>query len=127
MLEPTGFTLLIKADYEKDVDLGDGRKLYVEESRRNGIAAVDTGILVAVGPTAWRSYDDGRAWANVGDRVAYAKYGGRIVEDPDTREELILLNDGDVRCKIIQHGVSYTVEKTEKGYIVHKHKEAKDG
>jgi len=35
-------------------------------------------------------------WANVNSHVIYAKYGGKIIEDPVTGEKLILLQDKDI-------------------------------
>ena len=39
-------------------------------------------------------------WAKVGDHVMYSRYGGKRIEDPETGKEVILLDDGDVLCKI---------------------------
>jgi co-chaperonin GroES (HSP10) len=54
------------------------------------------GTIVAIGPTAWKGFDDGAPWAKVGDRVSYAKYGGYLLEDPETKEHFRILNDEDV-------------------------------
>lgn len=54
------------------------------------------GTVVAIGPTAWHAFDDGSAWAKVGDEVWYAQYGGYLIRDPVTDEEYRLLNDEDV-------------------------------
>ena len=58
------------------------------------------GVIVATGINAWKDYSDGTPWAKVGDRVAFAKYGGFVIQDPTTREEFRLLNDEDV-CALI--------------------------
>lgn len=60
------------------------------------------GTIVAVGPNAWKAFDDGSPWASEGDEVWFAQYGGYLVRDPVTDEEFRLLNDEDVcavRCK----------------------------
>ena len=81
----------------------------VEEKTQGGIFIVNAdkqteanifGIIVAVGPTAWKAFDDGEAWAEVGDKVAFAKYGGFVIEDPDNGDKFRLLNDEDITCII---------------------------
>jgi co-chaperonin GroES (HSP10) len=46
--------------------------------------------------TSWKAFDEGKPWAKVGDRVAFAKYGGFILEDEKTLEKVRVLNDEDV-------------------------------
>lgn len=91
---PAGYTILIKPDYEKKTESG----IVLVQNDRMGVAAVDTGVIVKIGPTAWKAYDTGVAWAKVGDRVGYAKHAGRIVENPDDPEDkYVLVADGDIR------------------------------
>jgi len=96
MIYPAGHRVIVKVDE-------------IEEKTAGGIIMVNAdkqteanifGTLVAVGPTAWKAFDDGVAWANVGDKVAFAKYGGFVIEDPDTKESFRLLNDEDITCVI---------------------------
>ena len=42
----------------------------------------------------------GHNWCSIGDRIAFAKYGGFIIEDPEDGVEYRLLNDEDV-CAVI--------------------------
>lgn len=83
----------------------------VEEVTKGGIIVAKTiadkhteanifGTIVAVGPNAWKAFDTGEPWAAVGDRVAFAKYGGFVIEDPDTGEKFRILNDEDISCVI---------------------------
>ena len=75
--------------------------LYVpEHTRERQQAASIRGELVAAGPNAWKAFDDGRPWADVGDTVIFAKYGGFEVEDEETKTEYRLLNDEDIIAKI---------------------------
>jgi co-chaperonin GroES (HSP10) len=37
-----------------------------------------------------------RPWIKVGDHIYYARYAGKRVLTPDTKEELLYLNDEDV-------------------------------
>lgn len=57
--------------------------------------SVDQGIITQVGPTAWDDFG-GDAWAQEGDTVVYAKFAGKLVEDPATKEKYIVLNDEDI-------------------------------
>lgn len=92
--KPAGFTILIKPHYEKKTESG----LVIVQDDRRGVAAVDVGTIIAVGPTAWKAYDHGDPWAKVGDVVGYAKHAGRIVENPDDPEDkYVLVADGDIR------------------------------
>lgn len=93
---PVGYMVLVKPDFETKTASG---LLLAHVSDREGIAAVDTGVVVDIGPTAWRAYDNGEPWCKVGDRICYARFGGKIVKVPDQTddEKLVLIADGDVR------------------------------
>lgn len=92
--QPAGYSVLIKPDYEKKTASG----IVLVEADRRGVAAVDVGTIIAIGPTAWKAYDNGLPWAKVGDKVCYAKYGGKLVPNPDDPDEMwVLLADGDIR------------------------------
>ena len=54
-------------------------------------------MILAIGPTAWKAFDDGQAWAKVGDRIIFSKYTGKLVEHPETLERFMLINDEDVQ------------------------------
>jgi co-chaperonin GroES (HSP10) len=65
------------------------------------------GTIVAIGMSAWKAFDEGKAWAKIGDKIIFAKYGGFIVEEEngeiDDRGEKIkikyrILNDEDIVC-----------------------------
>ena len=97
-IKPAGHRLLVRPDK-------------VEEKTAHGIilpsSAVDAkeqtqifGTVVSLGKTAFKAFDDGDNWCEVGDRIAFARYGGFIIEDPDTGELFRLLNDEDV-CAIL--------------------------
>jgi co-chaperonin GroES (HSP10) len=36
------------------------------------------------------------SWCKVGDVVLYARYGGVIIEDPDTKKKYVVINDEDL-------------------------------
>lgn len=57
--------------------------------------AVDRGTVVALGPTVFRDFGSANPLV-IGDEIVYARHGGKRVEDPDTKEVLLVLNDEDV-------------------------------
>lgn len=101
MIKPAGHRVLVKVR-EAETTTAAGIIIPDAISERQTEANV-FGIVVAVGPTAWKAFDDGEAWAQVGDLVAFAKYGGFVIEDPDTKERFRLLNDEDITA-VIERG-----------------------
>lgn len=67
-----------------------------QDERKREQAAVDTGTVVAIGPTAFRDFNVDEPPIQVGDYVTYAKYGGKTITDPETQEEFVALNDEDI-------------------------------
>ena len=100
MIRPAGHRVLVKVQEAETVTAA-GIIIPDAISERQAEANV-FGEIVAVGPTAWRAFDDGQPWAKVGDLVAFAKYGGFVIEDPDTKERFRLLNDEDVTAVIVR-------------------------
>ncbi len=98
-LEPLGFRVMIKP---LDVDeISDGGIILVDETRDAERRTTQIGYIVSVGSTAWAAYDDGKPWAAVGDKVVYVKYGGKLIKDPESGVEYVILNDEDVLLKIV--------------------------
>ena len=94
MLVPAGHRVLVKVDETVEKTAGG---LFIPKSVADDHAKAGIfGTVVAVGDNAWKAFDGGEPWAKVGDRVAFAKYGGFIIEDPDTKEQFRLLNDEDL-------------------------------
>lgn len=99
MLEPCGHRVLIKPDdIEKKTEFG--LVLVVDEKQEK--AAQVIGTVVAIGKNAWKAFDDGHAWAKVGDKVAYTRYAGKPVKDPETDEDFLVVNDEDITCRITE-------------------------
>lgn len=98
MIEPAGHRVLVKVEEIEEKTAGG---LYIPKN----VAYKETeanifGTIVALGRNAWKAFDDGEAWAKVGDRVAIAKYGGFVIQDPATGEKFRLLNDEDITAVI---------------------------
>lgn len=58
---------------------------------------IDQGTVISIGPSAWKDFG-GTNWCEVGDVVGFAKYGGKYIKDPVTKEDYLVLNDEDVIC-----------------------------
>ena len=101
MIVPAGHRLLVIPDEVQDKTSG-GLYLAVETKERQQNQQVQ-GTVVALGMNCWKAFDDGTPWAQVGDKVFYARNGGWKIKDPDTKQEYVLLNDEDV-CAIVREG-----------------------
>lgn len=112
MFKPLGHRLVVHRDPVEETYGEMGIIMHSQEqSKKLEAANAQLGIVVAVGPDAWKAYrmiDDngveknGKPWAKVGDYVLFSKYAGKNVIDPFTpnNEDLVVLNDEDVICII---------------------------
>lgn len=98
-----GYRVIIEPEDEEKKSRGG---IIIPEKER---AEQEVGKLVAVGPLAWSDQGDGTPWAEVGDRVLYSKYGGKMVDDPDTGIRYRMLNDEDI-VAVINSGGSVSDE-----------------
>lgn len=96
MIDPVGHRVLVKP-FEVETVTESGIQIVLNEDRE--FAAQEYGTIVAVGPTAWKDFG-GEPWANVGDKVIYSKYGGKIVKMPNDPTKYVILNDEDVLAKL---------------------------
>lgn len=103
MIEPTLHRILVKADKLEETD-----KTYVQaaklgivipehEDKKRAQAGVDRGTVVSIGPTAFRDFN-AESPIKVGDYVAYARFAGKLLSDPSTEEDFVILNDEDIVC-----------------------------
>lgn len=99
MLKPCGHRVLIKEEEIKTESDG-GILLAVDDKIER--ANQTTGTIVDYGFQAWKAFDHnqegncGKPWAQVGDRILFSKYAGKIIEDPDTKEQFKIINDEDI-------------------------------
>lgn len=108
MIEPCGHRVIVRAD-EVETTTASGIVILSETQKEMERAGTQRGVVVAIGPTAWKAFDrltvrqkngedhivGGLPWAEVGDYVFYSRYGGTLVEDDDAQSYTIL-NDEDV-------------------------------
>lgn len=101
MLLPCGHRILVEQEQyeEHDEVFKRARAAGIEISKDPKTRyqeSVDIGIVLQVGPTAWKDFGDS-PWAAVGDKVYFAKHAGKQVEDPENKDKhYVILNDEDV-------------------------------
>lgn len=99
-IKPILHRILVKPHdvHEKDESFAAARRMKLEivgKELEREQGAVDTGVVVSWGPTVFIAFETDNP-LTVGDRVVFAKYGGKTVEDPETKEKFVLLNDEDI-------------------------------
>lgn len=94
-----GFRVHVKPDVNETEQLARkaGFVLAPTQDRRQEQLAVDTGVVVDIGPTAWQDYG-GDHWVAVGDKVVYARHAGYAVGEDD--DKILVLNDADIVTKL---------------------------
>lgn len=100
-IKPILHRILVKQDNlaEKDEKFASARRagiVVVEDEHKREQAAIDTGTVVEIGPTAFRDFGLDVSPIKVGDSVVFAKYAGKAIEDPATKEKFVALNDEDI-------------------------------
>jgi co-chaperonin GroES (HSP10) len=97
-----GYRVLIKPDTLETFDP------VIAAAKRSGIVlqdaderkeatAIDSGIVLQLGPVAFSDRGGVDAWCKVGDRVSYARHGGKILKSPGNPEEkYLVVNDEDI-------------------------------
>lgn len=95
-VKPCGYRLVVKQDHidEKDDTYKRAAALGLQiagtEKDREQMG-IDTGIVLEIGPECWEGKDP---WCQIGDRVVFAKYAGKVVGKDENK--VIILNDEDV-------------------------------
>lgn len=96
MIKPCGHKVIVKPD-EVDKTSDGGIILVVDEKMEK--SGIQRGTLVSHGPQAWKAFSNdftGEPWANTGDYVLFARFAGKFIQDPFTKEEFLIMNDEDV-------------------------------
>jgi len=85
--------VLIKLD-DPEVKTESGIILAVDEKRER--KAVEYGIVLQIGPTAYKDLGLDSCPLNKGDHVCILRYSGKSVKDGE--EEYLIVNDEDILC-----------------------------
>lgn len=94
MVTPAGHRILVLPDPVEEVTKSG--IILAQQSLDKEKASTVTGTIVEVGMNAWKAFDGGMPWANVGDRIYFKQYAGFIVKK--NGNEYRVLNDDDVIC-----------------------------
>lgn len=86
---PVLHRLLVKPEVETKTE--SGIVLAVDERKHQNAAEI--GTVIAIGDTAFKEFNTDTI-PNVGDKIYYARYAGKMIEVDGNR--LVLLNDEDV-------------------------------
>ena len=100
-IKPVLHRILVKQDKLEDKD--DAFKqakalgLYIGDlEQKREQAAIDTGVVVEIGPTAFKDFGLDEFPIKVGQTIVYAKYAGKAIVDPETKEVFVAINDEDL-------------------------------
>lgn len=101
MLEPVGHRILVKTKKVEEKSVGG--IIIPSDTRTREQRGMEEGEVVALGPNAYKAFDDGTPWVKVGDIVKFQRYEGiLIIENEDKPDEVHfrILNDDDIFCKV---------------------------
>lgn len=99
-IKVTGCRILVKPFklQEHDKVFDSARKagiILTEISERKEQVNVDKGTVLQIGNKCHEDYVGNLA---VGDVIAYAKFGGKFIQEPGNDELFLIINDEDVLC-----------------------------
>lgn len=107
-IEPVMHRILVKPYdiTEADELYKNAKKFGIDLSAADKIdreqAAVDGGYVEKIGPTAFKDFNC-ECPIEAGDEIVFAKYAGKNLEDPVTKQKFVAINDEDV-IAIIRKG-----------------------
>ena len=93
-----GPRLVLKCEEVPHEEISEGG-IVISSEKKLRKAAVETGVVISVGHSCWRSfqYDETFVpWCKVGDYISFARYAGKVITDPTTKENFTIINDEDV-------------------------------
>jgi co-chaperonin GroES (HSP10) len=99
---PTGHHILVAPEKLEEVDkaYAAARRAGIELIKEHTVkeqVAVSKGTVVAMGPSCYQDFKT-EPWCKVGDKVGYVRHGGMFIKDPETEEDVLILNDEDIIC-----------------------------
>lgn len=91
--KPCGHRVVVKLKTVEEVSTG-GIVIATQDNLKREQYGVEEAFVELIGDTAFKAFDDGEPWCEVGDLVAITKYSGKDYEDGDTIYRII--NDDDI-------------------------------
>ena len=98
MLKMKGYRMLVEIKPVETISEG-GIVITLDQNVKMEAAGSQFGTVIDIGDTCWTTAEGNNLtpWCVVGDRILFAKYGGRIVYDPENKDkDLMIMNDTDV-------------------------------
>lgn len=95
MIKVPGYRVLVTPD-EIQTKTESGIVLEYAGNEKLEKGARITGTVVDIGRECWKQHEGNEPWCKVGDKVFWAKYAGKLIVDPYTLKEYIVLNDEDI-------------------------------
>lgn len=100
MILVTGCRILVKPfklqEHDKVYDAAKKAGIILSEvSERTEQTKIDKGTVLQIGE---KCHEDYTGILSVGDVIGYAKFGGKFVQEPDSDELFLVINDEDVVC-----------------------------
>ena len=100
MIKATGHRVLVEVEQHEEKTKGG--IILPDQVRDAERRAAEIGKVIDIGPTAWQAAGLGNTpWCQVGDRIFFAKYAGKWVQETDDSPEYLIINDDDVMGVII--------------------------
>jgi len=102
MLVPVGHRILVKTKKVEEKSVG-GIIIPTDVTKKEQ-RGMEEGEVIAVGPNAYKAFDDGTPWVAVGDTVKFQRYEGILIIDNEGKDDEVhyrILNDDDVFCKVV--------------------------
>jgi len=110
MIIPCGHRVVVKQEKLEEVDATyrkaakAGIVFADTDEKKREQAGLDKGTVISIGPGAFVEFNRDQMtngpWCKVGDKIAFARYSGKSVVDPDDHETYMVINDEDVVCLI---------------------------
>lgn len=101
MITPTTHRIIVKQQQLEETSPDHKRAIAIgliiaeTEDKKRAQAGVDKGTVIAFGPTAFEGFNTPNP-LSVGDIVAFARYSGKVITDPDDNIDYVALNDEDI-------------------------------
>jgi chaperonin GroES len=93
MIEPVGYRVVVKPENVEEIT--QGGIILAREAKLAEEQAIDRGLVIQIGPSAFHDEKVAGTQLKIGDHVVYAKYAGKRVKDKDGVDYLVI-NDEDI-------------------------------
>lgn len=97
-MKPVGHRLLVKVELPEDLRRATkGGIILTDDTLRKHQEAAADAIVVAIGPNAFKAFDDGEPWCKVGDTIKMVAHAGVLASvDKESGDQYRFINDEDV-------------------------------